>query len=236
MLTVSLRGRGTPRPRRPAYATWALVALTVAIFLIQAAASGHAWSELLLRYGVMPEIFSGGERPFGDFPPWLTPLTAMFLHGGWDHLLANMIYLFVFGDEIEEVLGALRFVLFYLVCGVCGALGYVAMDNHATIVLIGAQGCVSGVLAAYLMLRPCEPVAITLRGLDVRFATYWAIGSWILLQLFQFLWHGEEAGFTTLSQAGGAIGGAFAFWLLCPRGIELFQCLPARNDRSGDAS
>ena len=86
------------------------------------------------------------------------------------------------------------------------------------------------------MLRPCEPVAITLPGLGVRLATYWAIGSWLLLQLFQFLWHGEAESFTTLSQAGGAIGGALAFWLLCPRGIELFQCLPARNDRSGDAS
>ena len=80
----------------------------------------------MLRYGVTPEIFNGGERPFGGFPPLLTPLTAMFLHGSWDHLLGNMIYLWVFGDDIEEVLGPFRFVLLYLLCGVCGALGYVA--------------------------------------------------------------------------------------------------------------
>ena len=80
-----------------------------------------------------PEIFSGDDRPFGGFPPLLTPLTAMFLHGSWDHLAGNMIYLWVFGDDIEEALGPFRFVLFYLVCGVCGALGYVAMDSQATL-------------------------------------------------------------------------------------------------------
>ena len=82
------------------------------------------------------------------------------------------------------------------------------------------------------MLKPCEPVAITLPRLDVRLATYWAVGGWILLQLFQFLWHADEEIFATLAQAGGAIGGAIAFWLLCPREIELFKCLPSRNDRS----
>lgn len=209
--------------------------LTVAIFLAQDAALDPDWAELLLRYGVTPEIFVGGERPFGGFPPLLTPLTAGFLHGSLDHLLGNMIFLFVFGDEIEDALGLLRFTLFYLVCGVCGALGYVAMDSDATTVLIGAQGCVSGVLAAYLMLKPCEPVVIKLPGLDVRLAAYWAIGGWILLQLFQFLWHGDDESFSTLSQAGGAIGGALAFWLLCPREIELFQCAFWRNDRSHDA-
>ena len=78
------------------------------------------------------------------------------------------------------------------------------MDSQATLALIGASGCVSGLLAAYLMLKPCEPVAITLPGFDVRLATYWAVGGWILLQLFQFLWHADEESFATLAQAGGA--------------------------------
>lgn len=220
------------RPRAPAYATWSLIALTVAIHVIQIWLDENRASELVLRYGVTPEIFSGGERPFGGFPPALTPLTAMFLHGSWDQLLGNMVFLRVFADEIEEVLGPLRFTLFYLLCGVCGALGYVAMDTHATLTLLGASGCVSGVITARLMLKPCEPMAVALPGVDLRFATYWAVGGWILLQLFQYLWHSDEESISSLAQAGGALGGVASFWLLCPRGIKLFQCVPSGNDHS----
>jgi membrane associated rhomboid family serine protease len=232
LLTVSARGTGTgAQARTPAYATWSLIALTTAIYLIQLLVDETRAQELVLRYAVTPEIFSGGERPFGGFPPLLTPLTAMFLHGSWDHLAGNMIYLWVFGDDIEEVLGPFRFVLFYLVCGVCGALGYVLMDSHATVALLGASGCVSGVIAAYLMLKPCEPLEIALPGLDVRMAVYWAVGGWLLLQLFQFLWHSDEESFSTLAQAGGMLAGAIAFWGLSPRGTTLFRCVHPRDDR-----
>lgn len=213
------------RPRAPAYATWSLIAVTIAIYLVQTTSDETAASELILRYGFTPEIFSGGERPFGAFPQLLTPLTSIFLHGSWDHLAGNMIYLWVFGDDIEEVLGPVRYVVLYIVAGICGALGYVAMDGDATIALIGASGSVSGVIAAYLMLEPCEPVTIALPRLEVRIATYWAVGSWALLQLFQFLWHTDEESFTTLAQVGGVVGGVIAFWALSPPGTQLFRCL-----------
>lgn len=232
LLTVSPRGNGTVRQQPAhAYATWSLIALTTAIYLIQIA-TDESSAELILRFGVTPEIFNGGERPFGGFPIFLTPLSAMFLHGSWDHLLGNLIYLWVFGDDVEEVLGPYRFALLYVVSGVCGALGYIAMDGHASVALVGGSGCVSGVIVAYLMLKPCEPVAIAIPGLEVRIAMFWAVGSWLLLQLFQFLWHTDEETFSTLAQAGGTVGGAAAFWLLCPAGIRLFQCIHARNDHS----
>jgi membrane associated rhomboid family serine protease len=158
----------------------------------------------------------------------------MLLHGSWDHLAGNMIYLWVFGDDIEEVLGPFRFVLFYLLCGVCGALGYVLMDSTTTVALLGASGCVSGVIMAYLMLKPCEPLEITLPGLDLRMAVYWAAGSWLLLQLFQFLWHGDEESFSILGQAGGAIAGAIAFWGLSPRGTRLFRCIHPHDRHAAD--
>jgi membrane associated rhomboid family serine protease len=224
VLTVSTRGTGSPT-RAPAWATRSLIVLTIAVYLVQLAVDETRAQELVLRYGMTPEIFVGGERPFGGFPPLLTPLTSMFLHGSWDHLAGNMIYLWVFGDDIEEVLGAFRFVLFYLVCGVCGALGYVLMDSHATIALLGASGAVSGVIVAYLMLKPCEPLEITLPGLDLRMAVYWAVGGWLLLQLFQYLWHADEESFSTLAQAGGVLAGAIAFWGLSPRGTKLFRCV-----------
>jgi membrane associated rhomboid family serine protease len=236
LLAVSPRGHGISRTRAPAYATWSLIAVTVAVYAIQLFADETQASELVLRYGVTPEIFQGDEPPFGRFPPLLTPLTAMFLHGSWDHLLGSMIYLWVFGEGIEEVLGPPRFALLYVLSGVCGALGYVVMDPHASVALLGASGCVSGVIAAWLVLKPCEPVTIALPRFDVRIANYWAVGGWVLLQLFQFLWHSDEEAFSTLAQAGGAIGGAIAFWLLCPRGTRLFQCIHAESDRPTDGA
>jgi membrane associated rhomboid family serine protease len=235
LLTVSPRGHGDSQAHLRAYATWALIALTVAIYLVQIFAEETRASEMVLRYGLTPEIFSGDERPFGSFPPLLTPLTAMFLHGSWDHLAGNMIYLWVFGDDIEEVLGPFRFVLLYLLCGVCGALGYVVIDPQATVALLGASGCVSGLIAATLVLKPCAPVTITLPRLHIRVAMYWAVGCWILLQLFQYLWHSDEETFSTLAHAGGVIGGAIGFWLLSPRGTRLFQCLHTQDDGPTDA-
>ena len=232
LLTVSARGTGSPRA--PAWATLSLIGLTLAVYLLQITVDETRAQELVLRYGLTPEIFSGGERPFGGFPPLLTPLTSMFLHGSWDHLAGNMLYLWVFGDDIEEVLGAFRFIVLYLVCGVCGALGYVLMDSHATIALLGASGSVSGVIMAYLMLKPCEPLEIALPGFNLRLAVYWAVGGWLLLQLFQYLWHAEEESFSSLAQAGGALAGAIAFWGLSPRGTKLFRCAHPRETPAGD--
>src|SRR5262245_46227642 len=99
------------------------------------------------------------------------------------------------------------------------------MYSHATIALLGASGSSSGVIVAYLMLKPCEPVEITLPGLDLRMAVYWAVGGWLLLQLFQYLWHGDEESFSTLAQAGGTLAGVIAFWGLSPRGTKLFRCI-----------
>ena len=105
----------------------------------------------------------------------------MFLHGGWDHLLGNMIYLWVFGDDIEEALGWLRYLVFYLLSGILAALGFIALDVHSTTPLIGASGAISGVLAAYLMLRPCAKVSVFVLRAVIRVRAYWVIGGWILL-------------------------------------------------------
>lgn len=236
MFIVSTRQTGNSSQRfKPAYATWSLIALTVAVYLLQITTNPTAASELVLRFGVTPEIISGGDTPYGAFPALLTPLTAMFLHGSWDHLAGNMIYLWLFGDAIEDALGPIRFVLFYLVCGVCGAISYVALDSQAAIPLIGASGCVTGLIVAYLMLKPCAGVTVALPRVDIILATYWAVGGWILLQLFQYLWHSDEEIFSSLAQAGGAIGGAVAFFLLSPPDLKLFQCLHARSDQLPDA-
>lgn len=211
------------RPRR-AVATSLLIATCIAVYLLQTGGDEHRFSELILRLGVTPEIFTGGERPFGQFPPLLTPLTSLFLHGSLDHLLCNLIYLWIFGRDIESVLGPARFVLFWLVCGVCGALGYVLGNSETTLPLIGATGSVSGLMVACLMLKPCGEMAFNMPGGMQRVPSYWIVGSWLLIQLFQYLWWHTEDEFSTLAQPGGVISGVLAFWLLCPRGTRLFEC------------
>lgn len=225
MLAVSTRENDT-HARRPrlAVATWLLIAISIAVYLLQTGGDGHRFSELILRFGVTPEIFTGGDRPFGQFPPLLTPLTSLFLHGSLDHLLFNLVYLWIFGRDIESVLRPFRFVLFWLACGVCGALGYVLTDSQSMLPLIGATGCVSGLIVASVMLKPCGEMTFSLLGGTRRVPSYWVIGSWLLVQLFQYLWWHAEDEFSTLAQPGGAISGLLAFWLLCPRGIRLFEC------------
>ena len=225
MLAVFTRENDT-HARRPrmAVATWLLIALYVAVYLLQTVGDEHRFSEMILRFGVTPEIFTGGDRPFGQFPRLLTPLTGLFLHGSLDHLLLNLIYLWIFGRDIEAVLGPYRFLLFWLACGVCGALGYVLTDSHTTLPLIGATGCVAGMIVASMMLKPCGEMAFSLSGRLWRVPSYWVIGSWLLVQLFQYLWWHAEDEFSTLAQPGGAASALLAFWLLCPRGIRLLEC------------
>lgn len=230
MLAVSAREESThARRSRLAVATWLLIALCVAVYLLQISVEENRFSELILRFGVTPDIFTGGDRPFGHFPPSLTPLTSMFLHGSPDHLLCNLIYLWIFGRGIENLLGPLRFVLLWLACGICGALGYVLGDSQSALSLIGATGCVSGLIVASVMLKPCDSISFNLPGGARHIPAYWVIGSWLLVQLFQYLWWHAEEEFSTLAQPGGALGGALVFWLLCPRGTRLFECHPAEG-------
>src|SRR5262249_48622524 len=147
-----------------------------------------------------------------------------FLHGGWDHLLGNMIYLWVFGDDIEEALGRVRFIVFYFASGILAALAFAALDTRSTTPLIGASGAISGVLAAYLMLRPCAKVSVFVLRAVVRVRAYWVIGGWVLLQLY-FLGARADDGVAYGAHIGGLVAGAVLFFLLRPAGVNLFECV-----------
>ncbi len=216
---------------RPPYATWGLIALNVLIFLFQVSADGPAERAIVASFGATPAALIRDIHTTGALPPELTLITSMFLHGGWDHLLGNMIYLFVFGDDIEEALGWIRFLVFYLLCGVLAALGFIALDVHSTTPLIGASGAISGVLAAYLMLRPCAKVTVFVLRAVIRVQAYWVIGGWILLQLFYFGAH-ENDGVAYAAHLSGLIAGAGLFWLMRPRNVELFECIDQPGEES----
>jgi membrane associated rhomboid family serine protease len=134
-----------------------------------------------------------------------------------------MVYLFVFGDDIEEALGWRRFLAFYLACGILAALAFVALNPHATTPLVGASGAISGVLAAYLLLRPCAKVSVFVLRVVVRVRAYWVIGGWALLQLYAF-GAGAEDGVAYAAHLGGLAAGAGLFLMMRPASVILFAC------------
>src|SRR4051812_1013872 len=152
----------------------------------------------------------------------------MFLHAGVGHILGNMIFLWVFGDNVEEALGRLRFLAFYLGCGVLGGLAFVASDPHAEVPLIGASGAIAGVVIAYVMLRPCAKITVLVSIIPLRLSAYWVVGAFVLLQLVN-LGSASQSDVAYWCHVGGMVAGAVLLLLLRPAGVRLFECI--RPDR-----
>src|SRR6185369_2966299 len=114
---------------------------------------------------------------------YLTPLTSMFLHGGWTHLLGNALFLWVFGNNVEDSMGRVRFLIFYLLCGLAAAAAQVAASPSSPVPMVGASGAISGVLAAYLFLYPRVRVKVLVGWFLLSLPAYLVLLSWIALQL-----------------------------------------------------
>jgi membrane associated rhomboid family serine protease len=208
---------------RPPYVTWGLIVLNVVIFLVEVSADATT-KAMLGSFAANPAAITHAVHATGQFPAELTLVTSMFLHGGWEHLIGNMVYLWVFGDDIEEALGPLRFLVFYLLCGIAAALVFVAFNMRSNVPLIGASGAISGVLAAYLLLRPCAKVTVFVVRFVVRVRAFWVIGGWALLQIY-LLSQNSDDGVAYLAHVGGLVAGALLFLVMRPAGVELFECV-----------
>lgn len=210
---------------RRAYVTFTLIAINLAIFAFQDAASDKVSTQLLLNFALFPVAVSGEAVTGGFLPPSLTVVTYMFLHGGWMHVLLNMLFLFVFGDNIEDALGRGRFLVFYLLCGVAGGAAHVWAAPQSNIPLVGASGAIAGVIAAYMMLRPCARITVLVFGfLPIRLASYWVLGFWVLTQA----WHVytlDRSDTAWWAHVGGLAAGAILITVIRPAGVVLFQCL-----------
>ena len=187
--------------------TWALIALNVVIFLYQVSLSPRAEQLLVYQYGAIPAVVTGGgalSERIAVIPPLLSLLTNIFLHGGWMHLIGNMWYLWIFGDNVEEAMGRMRYLLFYLLAGLMASISHVFSDAGSAVPCIGASGAISGVLGAYVLLYPRARV-LTLIFLGffsrlIYIPAGFVLGFWFLLQLLSG------------SVAGGEGGGGVAFW------------------------
>lgn len=183
--------------------------------------------EFVIRWGLIPaEFWSGTDlAPTVPFPIWLTLLTSMFLHGGWLHLLGNMLYLWVFGDNVEAALGRWRFVLFYLLAGAGAALLQSVVFPRTTVPMIGASGAIAGVLGAYLVLFPWSRV-LTVVPLFIFFhfveiPAVILLGLWFVVQFFSGIVDlGGMEGVAWFAHIGGFLAGAVLVFPLKRREVS----------------
>ncbi|MGH8177829.1 MAG: rhomboid family intramembrane serine protease [Steroidobacter sp.] len=145
--------------------TIAFVVACVLVFLWQASLGAVRGEQIVYSLGVIPAVLLGqGELPpeLVLVPPAMTTLTSMFMHGGWMHLIGNMLYLWIFGDNVEDSMGHARFVVFYLLCGLAAVFAQALPEPGSTIPMVGASGAISGVLGAYLLLYPHARVLVAI--------------------------------------------------------------------------
>jgi len=166
------------QPRRGlAVFTLALVAINVLVFLYEASLDPQALQDFVTTYGVIPAEIQNGEDLY-------TLITSMFVHGGWAHLIGNMLFLWVFGDNIEHRLGPVLFLLFYLGCGLAAGAGHILANQGSTIPSVGASGALSGVLGAYLVMYPTNRVRLLILRLGiVSVPALMFLGIWFVQQL-----------------------------------------------------
>lgn len=208
-------------PHRPVV-TWALIAVNFVVFFLELGTEDT--QEMLNNFGLTPALLTGEVEIKGVLSPVLTLVTYMFLHADWGHIFGNMIFLWVFGDDIEEVLGRMRFLTFYLLCGIIGGLTFVVSDTHSQSPLIGASGAISGVVIAYVMLRPCAKITVLLGIIPLRISAYWVVGSFVLLQ-FISLESASKSEVAYWCHVGGMIAGGVLFVWMRPPGVTLFECI-----------
>jgi membrane associated rhomboid family serine protease len=195
--------------------TWALILACIAVYVWEHSL-GRQMDAALLVFGFTPASLFMGYAPvsgMGQVPAGLTILTSMFLHGSILHIAGNMLYLWIFGNNVEDAMGHLRFFLFYLVCGVVAALTLAYMDPASRIPMVGASGAISGVLAGYVLLFPRARVTVIVPlGIifyPFRIAAVWVVGFWFLVQLLSAAaTHPNQPGVAWWAHVGGFAMGA----------------------------
>ena len=198
----------------PALVVLGLIALNVLIFIIELSQpSEQALQAFIQAWGVVPREYVNARDlpPTIPLPFWATLFSSMFLHGGWMHLAGNMLYLWIFGDNLEKVMGAARFTFFYFACGVVASVAHIAFGGNSPVPAVGASGAISGVLGGYLVLFPRNRVRVLTYGGVAAVPAVVVLGFWILIQMM----NGIGAMATTSETSGGVaymahIGGFIA--------------------------
>jgi membrane associated rhomboid family serine protease len=186
-----------------AFVTIGLIVANVLAFLIEINRPERALQAFIFAWGVVPREFAVGTDlpPLIPFPFWSTLFTSMFLHGGWGHLGGNMLFLWIFGDNIEHRVGHLRFLLFYLACGLAASFAHILFNSGSNIPAVGASGAISGVLGGYLLMFPKNRVYVVTWGGVMAVPAIFMLGLWIVTQFI----NGVGSIAVTDETAGGGV-------------------------------
>ncbi len=189
--------------------TYALILLNVLFFFVELN-SGDPFIE---QWSVVPRRLLA--NPAGDFP---TVFTSMFMHAGWVHLLGNMLYLWIFGDNVEDNFGHVKFLIFYLLCGIAATFAQVFMSTNSTVPNLGASGAIAGVLGAYILLFPRGQVRVLMGRGVIPMPALVVIGFWIVLQLVSGVGSishtAETGGVAYMAHIGGFFTGLILTFVL----------------------
>ncbi|MGO9995860.1 MAG: rhomboid family intramembrane serine protease [Steroidobacteraceae bacterium] len=219
----------TPFALKP-YVTISLIVACCGVFLWQRTLDAAASRRVVAALGAIPAVLLTDARLPVDLewiPRYASLFTYMFLHGGWLHLLGNMLYLWIYGDNVEDCMGHSRYLLFYCLCGIAAIYAQALSDPHSAYPIIGASGAISGVLGAYLLLFPRAKV-LTLVLLPFFFTTLrlpamLLLLLWFAVQLVSDLgWHAGGASVTFRAHIGGFLAGMLLVPLLKRRDVPLF--------------
>jgi len=219
-----------PRIGTP-YVTWSVIGACVLVFFWQVSLGASGGEIAIYEFGMIPARLLGTaalDPELTTVPAWSTVFTSMFMHGGWLHLGFNMLFLWIFGDNVEDSMGHARYLIFYLVCGVAAALAQAFVSPGSTIPMVGASGAISGVLGAYLLLHPRATVrTVIFLGVFVTMMHLPALivlGLWFLMQLVSAAFSNSgEAGVAFWAHVGGFVAGMALVPLFKKRDVELFQ-------------
>jgi membrane associated rhomboid family serine protease len=203
------------QPRSFPVVTTGIIAVNAVVFVMELVGG----EPFVMRWAEVPATIVAGHR-------WITILTAMFMHGGWMHIIGNMVFLWAFGPEVEDAMGPLQYLAFYLLSGLVASLAQIAMMPHSTVPNLGASGAIAGVMGAFLITYPRDQIrTLFLFGWWTRITFIPAallIGFWFLIQLF------DQVGAVASAQGGGGVAymahvGGFIFGAATARIFEGFR-------------
>lgn len=213
------------------WVTLTIIAINCIVFLIGLpfAPDDGTVSGFVIGLGHVPAVANDMRSlpiEFQYIPDSLYPLTAItysFLHSDWWHLIGNMLFIWVFGDNVEDAMGHIKFLIFYLACAFVGAFFHALVFPESTSPLIGASGAAAGIVAAYLMLHPKARIwVLVMMRVPIRLSALWVLSAWIVFQVFMFITSTEQ-GVSWAAHVGGIMAGLLLVIPLKRRGVALFD-------------
>ena len=197
-----------PTSRKP-IVTYFLISVCVLIFLTQLGTQSYKTGQLFYSFGLIPSVLMGhNQLPLDLYavPAFITIFTSMFMHGGFMHLIGNMLYMWIFADNIEDNLGSYKFLIFYLLAGVGAAMTQVLLDTQSQVPMVGASGAIGGVLGAYLINHPNAKVLVLIPfgffSQLIKIRALYVLGFWFILQFIS-----SGGGVAYAAHIGGFVSG-----------------------------